>query len=165
MLGSGAVRTDSDLVKESYKWSVPSKPTLFVDMRALNSDKLSIRYRTSNLYKMSPTHISEAAKCVVLDVITRDVFRDKMYDSLPAPEKRVIEQFLEIIGKGSMHGYAGPSGLRELRENVAIYTGEIQAGNSNPKIRQALKEAIFEMARLKHLPAGQAKSMVLQYCT
>lgn len=149
--------------KESYRWPVPGKPSLFVDMRALNGDKLSVRYRTSNLYRYSPTQVSPVAKAVVLDLITRREFRPDLFRTLPAEEKRKLEQFIHVIGYDDIEGYDGPMSLKDLRTNLEIYKGQLDAGNSNPKIKQAMRDTIAELGRLKHLTAGQSKAMIAQY--
>jgi hypothetical protein len=113
---------------------------------------------------ISPTLVSEASKCIILDILTRKQFRRQLFDTLQPEEKQTIEHLIHVIGYDKeLEGYSGPKALAELRQNYDIYKGQIEAGNHNPKIKQALVGTITEMVNRKMMGVSHGRQLVIKY--
>lgn len=168
VFGGGAQRPlgktpDKTLVKESTRWRVPNKPTVFVDLAMLDQEgKLAVRYSSSKRYLISPTQLTQPGVRVVTDTIA-DAFDQKLFTALPAAEKRVIERLIALI-KVSPPGYEGGS-TTDLHQQFAVLQGEIGAGNNNPRLKQQLRDVVTELVALKTIKATTGKQIIAQMCT
>ena len=113
---------------------------------------------------ISPTLVSEGAKCVILDILTRKQFRRELFESLSAEEQQTIEHLIHVIGfDKELDDYRGPVALKELRQQYDILRGQIDAGNNHPKIKQRLISVITELVNRKVLGVSHGRQLVLKY--
>lgn len=147
--------------KEASRWYIPGRPTLYLDLKALDKNQIRLKYSTSSLYKLT-ADITDPCRTLVQGVILRDVFDARLFASLSIQERRVIETLLQVIRKANIANYPGPMSLADLSENLTIYQGQIQAGNNDPRIKTALRDLVNEMKRLKHMSSNHAKSILDQ---
>lgn len=168
IFGGGAQRpvtptADKTLVKESTRWRVPSKPTVYLDLSMLDQDgKLALRYSSSKRYLISPTQLSPPGVRVVTDIVS-DEFDQRLFVALPGPEKRVIERLLSLL-KVSPPGYERGS-TTDLHQQYQVLVGEIEAGNDNPKLKQQLRDVVGELVSLKTISVRTGKQIIAQMCS
>lgn len=172
VLGGGTIRRDvvqqmTDKIvekatkKEAWRWYVPDRPTLYLDLQALNANRVSLKYATSNLYKLTAP-ISDAGRILVQGIILRDVFDARLFAGLKVEERRVIETLLQYVRKSNIDGYDGPETLAQMTQNLTIYQGQLEAGNKDPRIKDALRDVVREMVKLKHMTVAHSKSILSQ---
>lgn len=163
VFGGGAQTTDKTLVKESQRWRVPNKPTVFLDLAMLDTEgKLAVRYSSSKRYLISPTQLTQPGVRVVTDIIG-DSFDQRLFAALPVSERRVIERLLALI-KVSPPDYEGGS-TTDLHQQYQVLVGEISAGNNNPKLKAQLRDVVQELVALKTIPVKTGKQIIAQMCT
>jgi len=149
------------LARASSRWPLPGKPTLHLDLALLEKGKLCVKYDTSSLYRISPSIISPGAVRVVTDVISGQPWDQRLFDTVPDNQQRLIEKFVGLMGKANQPaGYPGNQATQNLFQEHEVCVGQIGAGNDSPKIRQRLREIILEMVVLKTIPASKARQML-----
>ena len=149
------------LARASSRWPLPGKPTLHLDLALLEKGKLCVKYDSSSLYRISPSVVTPGAVRMVTDVISSQPWDQRLFDTVPDNQQRLIEKFVGLMGKANQPvGFPGKQATQNLHQEYDVCVGQIGAGNDSPRIRARLREIILEMVVLKTISASKARQMI-----
>ena len=85
-------------------------------------------------------HISNDVKSVIEDIISNR-FEKRLFDKLETSEKRLIKRFITAL---KIDIDISSKEEDEYRQQFDILLGQLRAGNTNPDIKNKLKQYVVE---------------------
>ena len=129
---------------------------IYVDMTHLNSQKLALKYKSTQKLLSPPVAITQSQKESII-LIMANKYTKKKYDDLRSEEKELIQQFV-IATKAKNVDFINQT--RDLRGYLEIQLGLINAGNDNPEIRKNAAVAIQELYKQKNISRLEMLSLL-----
>lgn len=126
---------------------------------------LSVRYHSSNRYKIPHMLVSDHVKDAILQLMKNGKVEDTQLVEAIANHKRdsaVFQKFLHVFNR-EVDNFRDTS-LRELYENYNVLRGEIEAGNSSKALKTQLRSVVMELMSLGQIPKRQGSMIIEQLC-
>jgi hypothetical protein len=134
----------SDEEKPVRKNAVPKKIIngKFIDLNKLKNNILTVRYVKTGGFipTIKAQHISNDVRSVIEDIIN-DKFEKRLFDKLETNEKRLIKRLITAL---KIDIDISSKEEDEYRQQFDILLGELRAGNTNPDIKNKLKQYVVE---------------------
>ena len=114
----------------------------FIDLNKLKNNILTVRYIKTGGYipTIKSQHISNDVKSVIEDIISNR-FEKRLFDKLETSEKRLIKRFITAL---KIDIDISSKEEDEYRQQFDILLGQLRAGNTNPDIKNKLKQYVVE---------------------
>jgi hypothetical protein len=134
-----------------------NKGKFAVNMEKLRKDILHVYYVSSRaiIPQLKRENISSDTRDVLLDVLANK-YNDKLFNKLKPDEQRLISTFVRTIKI--------PIDFKEFddayQKNYDVLSGEVNAGNNNPKVKAELKLYILRGISENLIPKAQGQLML-----
>jgi hypothetical protein len=134
-----------------------NKGKFAVNMEKLRKNILHVYYVSSraSIPQLKRENISSYTRDVLLDILANK-YNDKLFNKLKPDEQRLISTFVRTMKI--------PIDMKEFddayQKNYDVLTGEVNAGNNNPKVRAELKLYILRGISENLIPKSQGQLML-----
>jgi hypothetical protein len=128
-----------------------------VNMDKLRKNILHVYYVSSraSIPSLKRENISSDTRDVLLDILANK-YNDKLFNKLKPDEQRLISTFVRVMKI--------PIDMKEFddayQKNYEVLSGEINAGNNNPKVKAELKLYILKGISEGLIPKAQGQLML-----
>jgi hypothetical protein len=114
----------------------------YIDLNKLKNNILTVRYVKTGGFipTVKSQHISNDVKSVIEDLIS-DKFEKRLFEKLQPDEKRLVKRLVAAL---KIDIDVNTKEDDEYRKQFEIILGEFQAGNTNPAIKNKLKQYVAE---------------------
>jgi hypothetical protein len=60
---------------------------------------LSVKYHSSNKYKISPTHVSDNVRIVIMEIVLKNTVNPDVFEALGMSDIRLVENLIQTFDK------------------------------------------------------------------
>jgi hypothetical protein len=157
--GRGMTTPEPPLVSSTKYNSKNGK--IYLDLKNLKKNILSVKYHSSNKYKISPTHVSDNVRIVIMEIVMRNTINPDVFEALSKSDIRLVENFIVVFdNEAEVKGFDQYNSLRELYQQFEVLKGQISIGNNNPVLKKQLKLVVIELMDLGRIPKNQGKNIL-----
>ena len=132
----------------------------YIDLNKLKNNIICIRYcKTRALVpNVKVQHISNEIKEIIDDIIN-DKFEKRLYEKLDMNEKRLVKRIVDSL---KLDIDISSKEEEEYVRQYEVVLGQFQAGNTNPLIKNKLKQYIMESMESGMLPRREAFKLLFE---
>jgi hypothetical protein len=95
---SGRGMTPEPPVVSSTKFN-PKNAKIYLDLKNLKRNILSVKYHSSNKYKISPTHVSDNVRIVIMEIVLKNTVNPDVFEALGKSDVWLVENFIQTFDK------------------------------------------------------------------
>ena len=136
-----------------------------INTQKLHENILRVLYGKSgiNINTIKSTHISEDFKDLLMEIIEKNKFNERVFNRLVSSEKQLFGKLIKMAGLKSVLGIkslSDPDNDEKLTR-WAIVQGEIDAGNDSEKLKKEAKSLIYHFIKSGQITNAQANPILL----
>lgn len=135
---------------------------IYLDLKKLNMNILTVKYYSSNRYVIKPTKISDNAKIVINEIIANKAINPFTFEKLNKSEMLLIENFIQEFKIEGIQDFQYKN-IKELYQQYDTLRGQISIGNNSPEIKRGLVDVVDELLKLGKINQNQKKQILEQY--
>jgi hypothetical protein len=72
---------------------------IYLDLKNLKKNILSVKYHSSNKYKISPTHVSDNVRIVIMEIVLKNTVNPDVFEAVGKSDVRLVENFIVVFDK------------------------------------------------------------------
>jgi hypothetical protein len=134
----------------------------FVDQNMLDKNKLCIKYKSTNNYKMKPIDISTDLSNVVKDILDdRFSHTNRDYNRLNQKEKQILSLFIQKM-KLESNVKLPDNELAKMYNQWIILKDERSAGNDSVEVKNKLRQMTLTMLEIGKVSKSTAYNLLYE---
>jgi hypothetical protein len=147
--------------------SIGNKPSeykkfgdVLINIKKLNKNNLVVKDKNqASIKAFANTRISDSLHDVILDLLNNIPIKEKDIKILDEPEEHIYNNLIHIAGKNKDTYNTIKSTIKYYKNRFNVLSGEIEAGNDNPKLMSEVYVILNQLYRMGELKQKQVNQI------
>ena len=133
---------------------------VMINIKKLNKNNLVVKDKNqASIKAFANTRISDSLHDVILDLLNNIPIKEKDIKILDEPEEHIYNNLIHIAGKNRDTYNTIKSTVKYYKNRFNVLSGEIEAGNDNPKLLSEVYVILNQLYRMGELKQKQVNQI------